>query len=117
MSPRKRQAESIIVSQIRELLKIMRVPHFKHVAGPIGEYGISDIIGVLPGSGRAFFCEVKTPKGKANDEQIAFLDRMRAAGAIAIVVHSAQEMLTRLADSGFEPARRINTQMGGGPNA
>jgi hypothetical protein len=41
--------ENIVTGQIRELLRIMRVPHTKIWQGPLSEPGTPDILGTLPG--------------------------------------------------------------------
>ena len=62
--------------------------------------GHSDLAGVLNG-GRAYYLEIKRPgwKGPKDDrehDQAAFLDRMRAAGAIAEFVTSVDAALAAL---------------------
>ena len=53
--------------------------------------GFSDLFGVRLSDGRAVFIEVKTPKGRPTKQQINFISRMRAAGAIAGICRSAEE--------------------------
>lgn len=57
-----------------------------------GARGCSDILGVLPRSGRFLAVEVKRPGGKLTPDQAAFLDRIRAAGGLALVVRSDREL-------------------------
>jgi len=57
--------------------------------------GMSDIAGILKG-GRGLYIEVKTPKGRVMEHQQEFLDGMTAAGALAFVARSVDEVLTRL---------------------
>ena len=57
--------------------------------------GFSDLMGVVPGSGRALFLEVKAPGGKPTELQLAFLDRRRAEGAIAFWADSPQSALAQ----------------------
>lgn len=45
--------------------------------------GSSDIVMVIPPTGRAAFCELKAPGRKPRAEQIRFLDDAQRAGAIA----------------------------------
>ena len=52
--------------------------------------GFSDLFGVRKSDGRAVFIEVKTPKGRPTKQQINFINRMRAAGAIAGICRSAE---------------------------
>jgi len=148
--------ETIVTRQLRELLRIMHIPHTKNWAGPLSEVGVSDIFGTLPGvqnpepqgiieamavaarvdgrrpesaedaimvlarrvvqleaRGRAFYCEVKAGKGKPNDEQLEFLERHRSAGAVAFVAWNQYDLLQNLIAAGFEPAKRIDMQLGG----
>ncbi len=53
--------------------------------------GFSDIVGVLPESGRALFIEVKAPKGKLTIHQQLFLEEMRGQGAVAFVARSIED--------------------------
>jgi hypothetical protein len=73
--------------------------------------GISDIIGVLPASrhgvtasrqpGRFLAVECKRPGGKLSLDQAAFLDAVRAAGGLALVVHSLDELIEALCVEGY----------------
>ena len=45
--------------------------------------GFSDLVGVIPGTGRAIFIEVKAPGNKPTALQLEFLERRRAEGAVA----------------------------------
>ena len=49
---RPRVKEGDITKQIRLVLKSLRIPHFKHFGGPLSAKGVSDIIGVIPGTPR-----------------------------------------------------------------
>ena len=53
--------------------------------------GFSDIVVVLPKTGRAVFIEVKRPKGKLTIWQEQFLTEMRERGAIAFVAHGVED--------------------------
>ena len=96
--------ESEIVRSILDVLALMKVPAWRVNVGMVpvsradgGTFrrslnrGMSDIIGVMPGSGKMLAVEVKRP-GKERTvtlEQAAFLDRVRDAGGIAIVATNA----------------------------
>ena len=54
--------------------------------------GISDIIGLLPTSGRLLAVEVKRPGRKPTPAQEAFLDVVRQNGGLAACVHSLAEL-------------------------
>lgn len=107
---RKENPETTLTKQIRALLDLMKVPHLKHFGGPLAQRGVSDLICTLPPTGRGCYIEVKVPGRKPNPEQEAFLYSMAQAGALAFWVTSPQEMLKKLAEAGFEPARRITMQ-------
>lgn len=101
--------ESIITTQIRNMLSILKLPHWKNWGGPMGERGVPDIIGCIPG-GKMLLIEVKTPTGVLSPEQGAFLDRFRAAGALAFVARSPEDVVAELAAAGYEPAIRVVAQ-------
>ncbi len=61
--------------------------------------GISDILGILPPSGRLLAVECKRPGNKPTPEQAAFLDIVRQSGGVAICVHSVEELEQALAES------------------
>jgi hypothetical protein len=58
--------------------------------------GFPDIHGLLT-DGRAFYCEVKRHDGRVTDEQKRFLERAAAAGAVAIVARSVDDVMVALA--------------------
>ena len=49
----------------------------------VGNKGESDVWGVLPPHGKAFFVEVKLPGEKPRKDQLDFIEAMRDMGAIA----------------------------------
>jgi hypothetical protein len=53
--------------------------------------GFSDLFGHRAGDCKAFYLEVKTPKGRPTDQQLAFIAAMQKRGAIAAVVRSVDE--------------------------
>jgi hypothetical protein len=57
-----------------------------------GLVGSSDIIGVLPGSGRMLAVECKQPGGRVTAGQRAFLDLVAAAGGAALVVSDLRQL-------------------------
>lgn len=57
--------------------------------------GFSDLFGHRP-DGRAFYCEVKSATGRLRPEQEAFLEAMRARGAVAIVARDADDCVARV---------------------
>lgn len=67
--------------------------------------GSSDLIGILAPSGRMVALEVKTPAGRATDEQTMFLELVRAKGGFGAIVRSVDE-----ARSALERARKGESQ-------
>jgi len=65
--------------------------------------GISDILGILPPSGRFLAIECKRPGNKPTAEQDAFLDIVRQCGGIAVCVRSIDELEQALTDAGVWP--------------
>ncbi|MDR0496749.1 MAG: VRR-NUC domain-containing protein [Treponema sp.] len=65
-----------------------------------GKKGSSDIIGVLP-DGRFLAVEVKAPHGRLSPEQAAFLEKVRGAGGMAVVVKSWRELDELLRREGY----------------
>lgn len=86
--------ESELTILIRELLTAYRVFHYKHWQGPMSVPGISDIIGCY--KGRFFAIEIKTDKGKVTDLQSNFLANVEAAGGIAFVARSVEDVIEGL---------------------
>lgn len=59
----------------------------------VGVPGESDIWGVRPPEGRAFFIEVKLPGEKPRQNQLDFIEAMKNTGAIAGWCTSVEEAL------------------------
>lgn len=57
--------------------------------------GFSDLFGFRPDA-RAFFVEVKSASGRLRPEQAAFLEAMRARGAVAVVARDADDCVERV---------------------
>ena len=60
----------------------------------MSEKGISDIIGIY--QGRPLAIEIKTERGRLSEHQERFLERWKAAGGIAIVARSPNDVVKRL---------------------
>lgn len=58
--------------------------------------GFSDLFGHRKSDGRAFYIEVKTAEGRASPQQLRFLERMIADGAIAGICRSPEDALRLL---------------------
>jgi hypothetical protein len=62
--------------------------------------GFPDLSGILPG-GRALFIEVKSAKGKASDEQMAFGRMALERGAVWMVARSVEDVERVLRVEGY----------------
>src|SRR5690348_4900051 len=101
--------EQSIQRAILEYLRWRHIPCYKHqnagIRKPDGGYipthtrGVSDIIGLLPPTGRFLAIEVKRPGGKATQEQQHFIDTINAAGGLAFVAYSVEEVQDRLSSN------------------
>ncbi len=92
--PARQLTEADVTAAIRQILRTCKIWHFKHWAGPMGEKGISDIIGCF--NGRMVAIEIKRPGGKATPDQIAFIEAVRAAGGIGFVAWSTEDVIEGL---------------------
>lgn len=54
--------------------------------------GISDIIGFHRKTGQFLACEIKSGKDKLSPEQTLFLDRVKRAGGLAIVIRTTDDI-------------------------
>jgi hypothetical protein len=64
--------------------------------------GVSDVLAVLPPSGRLLAVEVKVGKNRTTPDQEAFLAALQAAGGVAVVIRDIQlllDLLDRLQDA------------------
>ena len=87
--------EALLTRAVRSLLNAAGIMHWKHYGGgPIGEKGIADIIGCY--KGRMIALELKAPNGKVSYYQQRFLDSVKAAGGIALVVRSLEDVIVGL---------------------
>ena len=86
--------EHALTLGIRQLLNMHRIWHFKHWGGPMGEKGVSDIIGCH--NGRMFAIEIKTQAGRVTPYQQRFLDRVNDAGGIGFVARSIEDVVEGL---------------------
>lgn len=67
-----------------------------------GARGSSDILGVLPPSGRLLAVECKRRGAQPTDDQRAFIERVRSAGGLALVVHDVSDLRLGLRIAGYE---------------
>ena len=87
----KPQTEKEITAAIRSFLKARGIFHWKVFQTLGSQKGVADIIGIYKGQFMAI--EVKTQKGKLNDNQRAFLTEVKYAGGIAMVARSVNDVI------------------------
>lgn len=87
-------SESDISKQIRQLLFRVGAFPIKIAGGPYQKPGISDWLVCF--EGRFIAIEVKKPGGKLTEKQEQFLHDVRAAGGIAFVAYSVDEVIENL---------------------
>lgn len=102
--------EAEVLSQVRNMLALLKITSFKHWSGPMSERGIPDVIASIPPMGRLLMVEVKRPGGVVSDDQQRFLERWGASGALCLVVDDPKKLVSALADAGYEPALRVKEQ-------
>jgi hypothetical protein len=116
--------ESDLVAQCLALLQLRRIPSWRVNSGAAvfpatgtgrrrfvrfaSAKGLSDIIGLLPAAagaaaGRFLAIETKLPGRKLTADQAAFLERVRAAGGLALVVTDVAELQAALDGEGCQP--------------
>jgi hypothetical protein len=86
--------EKAITQAIRGLLKSLGIFHWKNHGGPMGAKGVSDILGCY--QGRMLAIEVKTDRGRLSDDQQRFIDNVNAAGGLAFVARSIDDVIVSL---------------------
>ena len=85
--------ETDITRQIKDVLKHAGAFPIKIAGGPF-QHDISDLLVCFEGKFVAI--EVKRPKGRLTDGQEKFLHNVRAAGGIAFVAYSVDDVVREL---------------------
>jgi hypothetical protein len=67
--------------------------------------GVSDILGLLPPTGRLLAVECKRKGKKPTPEQAAFLDIIRQCGGVALCAHDIDELEQGLVSAGCWPIK------------
>lgn len=91
---RKLTPEGQLTRAIRQLLNTLGVFHWKAFGGLGSAPGVPDIIGCY--QGRLLAIEVKAPKGVVSDHQQRFIDNINAAGGLAFVARSIDDVIVGL---------------------
>ena len=86
--------EKDLTKQIRSLLKVCGIWHWKAWQGLGSTPGVPDILGIY--KGRMLGIEVKTAAGKLSKHQQDFIDKINAEGGIAFVARSIEDVAENL---------------------
>jgi hypothetical protein len=96
-------SEATVVAAVVRELDARRIPHWNIGPGN-GETGLPDRMGVLAG-GRLLAVECKAPgTGRVSPKQRWWLDRLRVAGALAVVVSDVAQLRRVLDEAEKEAA-------------
>lgn len=87
--------EKEITTQIRNVLKLYGVFHWKVFQSLGSTPGVPDILGILPG-GRMLAIEVKTERGKVSPHQERFIKNINDNGGLAFVARSFDDVVRTL---------------------
>jgi len=107
--------EKDILKACLDLLALRRIPAWRSNSGRLrverggkthlyafsGAKGLSDILGLLPPSGRFLAVETKRPGNKPTADQEHFLGMVRDAGGLALVVTGVAELEEALREAGY----------------
>jgi hypothetical protein len=95
--------EKQITAQVRYILKLYGIFHWKIHQSLGCTPGVPDIVGITHG-GRFFGCEIKTAKGKPSEHQERFLQAINDAGGLGFVAKSVDDVIEKLELKGFKPS-------------
>ena len=85
--------EKKVKNQCRKVLDELKASHFPPATGGYGKSGVSDIVACIDGLFVAIEC--KAGKNKPTPLQEAYLDQVRAAGGVALVINERNVELLR----------------------
>jgi len=86
----KKQTESLILNQVRDVLKLDGWDVTRHQQGLGCRRGFPDLTALK--DGKTLYIEVKTPKGKQSVYQIEFEQTCKAHGGTYIVARSVEDI-------------------------
>lgn len=96
---RKETPEGQLTKQIRKVLRLLHVYHWKQWQGiGSGMPGVSDILGIY--KGRFLAIEIKAPGGRLSPAQKIFLDNVKEEGGVAILAYSVDDVIKGLGVEG-----------------
>ena len=90
--------EKDLTKQIRSLLKVCGIYHYKQHQGLGSTPGIADIIGIYKGKYLAI--EIKGEGGRISDKQKAFIDRVNTEGGLGFFAWSVDDVVKNLGIEG-----------------
>lgn len=103
------RSEADILREVLRYLANMRVVAWRNNVGAVsatyngrtrlvrfGTPGLSDVIGIVPGTGQLFACELKSAKGRVSPHQQGFLAQVDAAGGKAFVARDVATVAKEL---------------------
>lgn len=94
-----RQAESRIAREVKSAIFALGGRAIKTHGSAYSRLGTPDVIGCI--DGRMYALEVKTATGRASERQLFELRQWRAAGAVAAVVRSGDDVKLLASGSGY----------------
>ncbi len=93
--------EADITKQIRDVLNLKGIWHWKQWQGPMSEpKGVSDILGCF--EGKLLAIEVKVPGREPSPDQLQFIDGVNHYGGIGFVAHSVEDVIEKLGIKGVK---------------
>ena len=90
--------EANLTKQIRSLLKVVGIYHYKQHQGLGSTPGIADIIGIY--KGRYLAIEIKGQGGRISPRQQEFIDRVNAEGGLGFFAWSVDDVVAQLGIEG-----------------
>jgi len=91
--------EADITKQIRDVLNLKNIWHWKQWQGPMSQpKGVSDILGCF--EGKLLAIEVKMPGREPSLEQLYFIANVNNAGGIGFVAYSVEDVIEKLGIKG-----------------
>lgn len=121
----KGKAETALVRAVLEYLQLRGIPSWRNNTGAAtyvdkygrkrhvkyGVPGASDILGLIPPTGRLLAIECKAGKIKPTDKQIEFLDMVREAGGLAVVAYDLGDAFEALGYDADLERQRLSAGM------
>ena len=88
--------EAALTKQVRYLLDLHGIWHYKNWAGLGSKPGVSDILACY--RGRFIAIEIKAPKGRVSTAQMQFLAEVKINGGLSYCVRSVDDIMDVIAE-------------------